>query len=64
MNQHNEIQARKDELIAVDDLLVKAMSTLKCKESMHVFLALRDTRKEITVALNNVNYDESHPKKP
>lgn len=59
----DRIQARKDELLVADDYVVKAMQGIKCQESQHVFNALRDVRREITVALNNVNYDETHPKK-
>lgn len=54
------IQARKDELLAADELVIRAMQALVTEESGHVWQALRDVRREITVALNNVNYDETH----
>ena len=59
----DEIQARclerQTELLHADDLIDKAQSALTCSESDHVFQALRQVRREITLALNNVAYDEA-----
>lgn len=56
-------QARQKELQKADDLIMAAMATLVHAESDHVFLALRQARREVSLALNNVAYDATHPPK-
>jgi hypothetical protein len=53
--------ARQKELLKADDLIMAAMAALVHVESDQVFLALRQARREVTLALNNVEYDSTHP---
>ena len=55
--------ARQKELLRADDLIVAAMEVLVHVESDHVFLVLRQARRDVTLALNNVEYDSTHPPK-
>ena len=52
--------ARQKELLKCDDLIGAAMAALSHEQSDRVFLALRQARREVTLALSNVEYDSTH----
>ena len=54
-------EARQKELLKADDLILAAMAVLVSVESDQVFLALRQARRDVTLALNKVEYDSTHP---